>query len=134
MLPTIPGLTDTRRCHCLEARRRARAITRLYEEALRPVGLRATQFSVLAALAQIGSSPLTPLAELLGAEISTLTRSVDLLSRRGLLADVASADRRQRAVRLTREGASLLQTALPLWRGVQDGLDSERSTGDARGE
>lgn len=128
MTLTIPGLADTQGCHCLAARRRARAVTRLYEDALRPAGLRATQFSVLAALAQLGSSPLTPLAELLGVELSTLTRSVDLLSRRGFLAEAETADRRQRSVRVTDEGAALLEQALPLWRGVQESLDMDRST------
>ncbi|MFB9807040.1 hypothetical protein ACFFQF_18180 [Haladaptatus pallidirubidus] len=47
----------TKDCHCLAARRRAREITRLYEEKLRPHGLRATQFSVLAALALKGPTP-----------------------------------------------------------------------------
>lgn len=128
MVLTIPGLADTQACHCLEARRRARAITRLYEEALRPVGLRATQFSVLAALAQAGPIPLTPLADFLGVDLSTLTRSADVLSQRGLLAQAETADLRQRALRVTREGAALLERALPLWRNVQKKLDQERST------
>lgn len=127
MALTIPGLADTQRCFCLEARRRARAVTRRYEEALRPLGLRATQFSVLAALAQMGPSPLTPLADLLGVEVSTLNRSVDLLSQRGFLAEAQTTDRRQRSVRVTDEGAALLEQALPLWRQVQDGLDIEGS-------
>lgn len=128
MALTIPGLADTQACHCLEARRRARAITRLYEEALRPVGLRATQFSVLAALAQAGPIPLTPLADFLGVDLSTLTRSADVLSQRGLLAQAETADLRQRALRVTQEGAALLEQALPLWRNVQEKLDQERST------
>ncbi|MBX3143379.1 MAG: MarR family transcriptional regulator [Trueperaceae bacterium] len=125
---TIPGLADTQACHCLEARRRARAITWLYEEALRPVGLRATQFSVLAALAQSGPIPLTPLADFLGVDLSTLTRSADVLSQRGLLAQAETDDLRQRALRVTREGTALLEQALPLWRNVQEKLDQERST------
>ncbi|HET8984262.1 MAG TPA: hypothetical protein VFN03_00760, partial [Trueperaceae bacterium] len=66
-MPAISAaLAATRDCHCLAARRRARAITRQYEDALRPVGLRATQFTVLAALAQMGSKTIGPLADFLG--------------------------------------------------------------------
>ncbi|WP_197075806.1 MarR family winged helix-turn-helix transcriptional regulator [Halostagnicola sp. A56] len=70
-------LSATRSCHCLDARRRARAITRRYDERLRPHGLQSTQFSVLAALALTGPTPLGELADLLGLERTTLTRSAN---------------------------------------------------------
>ncbi len=59
-------LSLLRDCHCLAARQQARVITRLFEEKLRPHGLRATQFSVLAALALKGPTRVTELAETLG--------------------------------------------------------------------
>lgn len=120
----IQGLAETQSCHCLAARRHARAVTRRYEEGLRPVGLRATQFSVLAALAQMGSSTLTPLADLLGVERTTLTRSAQLLTERGLLEESQTEDRRQRGMRLTRAGYELLERAMPLWRDVQASFDA----------
>lgn len=134
MSAEISGLAETQDCHCLAARKRAREVTRAYEDALRPVGLRATQFSVLAALAQLGSSPLTPLADLLGVERTTLTRSADLLVKRGLLREVQGDDRRLRRLRVTAEGASLLECALPLWRAVQRRIDEgedDRERADA---
>lgn len=117
-------LAQTRACHCLAARRRARAITRLYDEALRPVGLRATQFSLLAALAQMRESTLTPLAEFLGLDRTTLTRNAEVLLGRGWLAARSTADRRQRALVVTAEGAAVLERALPLWHEVQLRLDA----------
>jgi len=115
----IEGLAETRDCLCLAARREARTITRLYEEALRPVGLKATQFSVLAALAQMGTSTVTPLADFLGVERTTLTRSTRLLEERGLLTSVATEDQRERGLKVTPSGMELLAAALPLWRRVQ---------------
>ena len=126
---SIPGLEETQRCLCLAARRHARAVTRRFEDELRTVGLRATQFSVLAALAQMGESTVTPLADLLGVERTTLTRSVDLLLDRGLLEELATADRRQRALRLTQAGHTLLARAVPVWRRVQASLEAEAASG-----
>jgi len=70
-------------CHCLAARRRARAVTRHFEAALRRHGLRATQFSILAALALGGAMKMGALARRLGLERTTLTRSAALLERDG---------------------------------------------------
>ena len=70
-------------CHCLAARRRARAVTRHFEAALRRHGLRATQFSILAALALGGPMKMGALARRLGLERTTLTRSAALLERDG---------------------------------------------------
>ena len=67
-------LSACRACHCLAARQHARAITRLFEEKLRPHGLRATQFSVLAALALKGPTPVRELAEFLGLDPHTVAR------------------------------------------------------------
>jgi DNA-binding MarR family transcriptional regulator len=88
-------------CHCLAARRRARAITRHFETALRRHGLRATQFSTLAALALARPMPMGELAELLGLERTTLTRSATLLERNGWVRTDRSADGRERPLRLT---------------------------------
>ncbi|MGH6945377.1 MAG: MarR family winged helix-turn-helix transcriptional regulator, partial [Geminicoccaceae bacterium] len=80
MDPTV-DLSVCARCHCLAARRSARAITRIFDDHLRPHGLRATQLSVLVALALGGPSPIGELAEVLGLERTSLTRSAAVLER-----------------------------------------------------
>ena len=116
-------ISDTRGCHCLAARRRARAITRLYEEQLRPFGLKATQFSVLAALAQVKSNTVGALAEFLGVERTTLTRSTQLLEGHGWISSAKTDDGRERLLRLTPSGRERLQLALPAWGQVQRRLN-----------
>lgn len=113
-------LRETRGCHCLAARRTAREITRLYEEKLRPHGLRATQFSILAALAQTGPKPIGELADLLGLERTSLTRSASVLERDGWLESLESDDARLRPLRLTERGRRKLREALPAWKEAQD--------------
>ena len=120
-------LSATRRCHCLAARRKARAITRLYEEKLRPHGLRATQFSILAALALKGPTPIGELAEVLGLERTTLTRSATRLEDRAWVESAGTEDdARQRLLRLAPAGRRKLEEAFPAWKKAQDRIDRRR--------
>ena len=113
-------LSLTRGCRCLAARREARAITRLFEAKLRPHGLRATQFSVLATLALKGPTPVRELADFLGLERTTLTRVGALLERNGWIDTAPSEDARERPFRLTGAGRRKLEEAFPAWQEAQD--------------
>lgn len=105
-------------CLCFRSRRTARAITRAYDEALRPTGLQATQVTLMnaVALGPDGALPMGQLADILALEISTLTRNLRSLETAGLV-DVgrSETDRRVRVVRLTETGKSRLAGALPYW-------------------
>jgi DNA-binding MarR family transcriptional regulator len=120
-----PDLSLCTQCHCLAARRRAREITRHFEAGLRPHGLRATQFSILAALALAGTLPMGELAELLGLERTTLTRAATLLERNRWLRAEPSPDGRERPLRLTPSGRRKLEAAYPAWRAAQDSVAPE---------
>jgi len=113
-------LSLCRQCRCLAARRTARAITRHFEVELRRHGLRATQFSILAALAVAGAMPMGDLAGLLGLERTTLTRSATLLERNGWVRANRSEDGRERPLRLTASGRRKLEAAYPSWKAAQD--------------
>ena len=116
-------LSACKSCHCLAARRHARAITRLFEEKLRPHGLRATQFSVLAALALKGPTPVKKLAEALGLERTTLTRVGAVLERNGWVSIARAENARERPLRLTLAGRRKLERAFPAWREAQELVD-----------
>jgi DNA-binding MarR family transcriptional regulator len=106
-------------CHCLAARRLARELTRAYDARLRPHGLRATQFSVLVALAATGGAPMNRLADALGMERTTLTRSVAILERRGWVRSGSASDARERRLQLTPAGRRKLEAAYPAWKSAQ---------------
>lgn len=118
-------LSATRNCHCLAARKRARETTRLYEEQLRPHGLRATQFSILAALALKGPTPLGELADLLGLERTSLTRSANRLEDEGWVAEAESEDARVRRPKPTPAGREKVESAYPAWKEAQDEVDEQ---------
>ncbi|MCM8747761.1 MarR family transcriptional regulator [Thermomicrobiaceae bacterium CFH 74404] len=123
-------LTATQECYCLAARRYARALTRLYEQKLRPHGLRATQFSILAALALKGPTPITELASFLVLDRTTLSRSAALLQRRGWVEIAPAEDARERPLRLTPAGRRKLEEAFLAWKEAQDLVSAGRANSD----
>ncbi len=126
-------LEIARSCAVLNLRRAARAVTRRYEEEMRPLGLKATQFSLLVAAALRGPINVSQLAELMVMDRTTLTRNLKPLQKHGLLQVIPGRDRRTRAVTLTEAGEKVLEQALPLWERAQhtvvEGLGQERFAG-----
>jgi DNA-binding MarR family transcriptional regulator len=115
---------------CAGFRRASRALTKLYDQALRPTGLRATQFTVLQALELAGEVSQGELGEILAMDSTTLTRTLMILSRRGWIVRHAGQDRRERRLRLAPAGQHQLKRALDHWEKVQRRL--RRRLGDAR--
>jgi DNA-binding MarR family transcriptional regulator len=99
----------------------ARAVTRTYDRALRPSGLRSTQFTILVAASVSGGIPLHRLANILGLERTTLTRNLAAIEREGLI-QVARVDGRTRNVLISPSGTARLKQALLLWDKVQQTL------------
>ena len=64
---------------CAGFRRTARALTQYYEEALRPLGLRGTQFTILQALSLAGEVTQGRLGEMLAMDSTSLTRTVAIM-------------------------------------------------------
>jgi len=106
-------------CVCFALRRTTRAVTQLYDTALRSHGLRVTQLPILVAAALAGALPLAPLAEKLGMERTTLLRNVRPLVRRGLLEVDTPLGSRRTEVRPTAAGRALLARAYPAWKRAQ---------------
>ena len=100
----------------------ARAVTRLYDEVLRSVGLRATQLAVLVAAANESVVSITELAKFMGMDRSTLTRNLTPLEREGLIRVGNEGWRRSRTVAITQKGRSRLRAALPFWEKAQETL------------
>ena len=106
----------------------ARAVTQLYDDLLRPSGLRVTQFSILAAIARMGDANLRRLEVALAIDQTTLTRSLNLLEREGVIERASHPDGRVKAMRLTSRGRRALEAARPLWAQAQDKVLRELGT------
>ena len=107
---------------CGSFRRASRALTQVYERALRPLGLRATQFTVLQALSLAGEVTQNQLGEILAIDSTTLTRTLQIMKREGWIAERRGNDRRERRLRLAKAGETQFKRALPAWEKVQSRL------------
>ena len=112
-------------CACLKVRTAARAVTRLYDDAYRPIGLRATQLSVLVAVAFSQAVSIAALSRLLGMDRSTLTRNLRPLEGQGLVALGPEGHHRSRTLTITAKGDQLVRKALPIWEKTQEKLREE---------
>jgi len=108
-----------RRCVCFNLRKAARAMTQLYDDTLRPSGLRDTQFSLLTVIGAFGKLSITQLAEEAVMDRTTLTRNLDLLERDGLVRIQVGEDARVREVELTPTAHKKLAAAFPYWEKAQ---------------
>lgn len=108
-------------CACYNLRRAARAVTLLFDAHFEELGLKTTQYTVLAVLAHRTDDPptVTELARALVLEQSSLSRNLAVLERLGLVRLVAGEDRRERAVLLTRAGRTAVADGYPVWKRAQ---------------
>src|SRR5438067_5497680 len=109
-------------CACGRLRRASRALTQLYDDAMAPSGLRVTQYSLLSVLAQNGALRITELAARQLLDRTALSRNLDPLIERGLVAVTAGHDARTREVALTAKGANMLKRAQIYWKRAQDNV------------
>jgi DNA-binding MarR family transcriptional regulator len=110
-------------CLAFRVRRVSRVLTRLYDEALRPLGIQATQLTLLNAVTLCdeasdgGGAAMSHLAEVLAMDLTTLSRNLRPLEKSRLIQiSQLPTDRRVRVARVTRSGQRLIENALPLWR------------------
>jgi DNA-binding MarR family transcriptional regulator len=114
-LPSLP-------CLCANFRRAARALTQRYDEALRPLGITITQFTILQALSLTGKVSQGRLGEILVMDSTTLTRTLAIMSKHGWIASQAGADRRERRLGMSAAGKLIFNRALPHWQRAQSDL------------
>ena len=110
-------------CYCATLRQAARAVTALYEEALGDSSLSATQYTVLQVLDSAPNLTTTDLAEAIGIDQTTATRTLALIRRSGLAIDTVGEDRRQRHWALTSKGQSELKKLQPRWEAAQESFE-----------
>jgi DNA-binding MarR family transcriptional regulator len=108
-----------RSCLAVRVRMLNRVITNLYDEALRPLGLKVSQLNILVVTAKLGTARPAEVCDLLLLDPSTLSRNVERMQAHGWLETVADSDRRAQPFRITFAGRALLKRAVPLWEQAQ---------------
>jgi DNA-binding MarR family transcriptional regulator len=116
--------SDLNHCACLALRQAARRVTQLYDQHLAGIGLRVTQFSMLAKLARSGPFSIQDFAAAMVMDRTTLTRNLKPLERDGLVATrVDPKDRRGRLVTVTPAGRARLDQAVAAWGEAQTAFE-----------
>ena len=95
-------------------------VTQLYDDRMRPAGLRATQFALLVHTYAMGQVALTKLAEVMVTDRTTMARNLEPLKNAGLIEVGDGKDRRTRIVKITKAGREKLTEAYPIWKKTQD--------------
>ena len=121
-----PACRICRACARPSAGRRALAV----DDAVRPLGLKTTQFTILQALSLTGEVSRGRLGEILALDSTTLTRTLAIMKRRKWVAMRHGRDGRERLISLSTAGRRQLELASPAWQAVQDRLRSQ--LGDER--
>lgn len=106
-------------CYGTQLRRSARALTRLYDEALKADGILLTQFSLLRALDRLGSATFHELAEEVALDKTTISRNVKVLDAAGWVEFEPTEDLREKRILLSAAGSEKLKAATANWRVAQ---------------
>lgn len=120
-LPDIAEIAESTSQSCISTRVRqlSRIVTRIYDDALRPLGITASQFTLLTQLAQQDGITAVEIGHTLDIEKSTLSRNLKRLLALGHITMDPPAGRRGRGLHLTPKGESVISKAYPVWRDAQ---------------
>src|SRR5258708_26346951 len=119
--PSHDQIIDTiaRTCVAVRLRLLNRVVTNIYDDALRPLGLKASQLNILIVTAKLGLARPATVCEILQLDTSTLSRNVERMRARGWLEVVPDEDARTQPFRLTPQGRRLIEKAVPAWEEPQ---------------
>ena len=116
-------------CFGHRSRKAARAVTRAFNQRLKPFGLNISQYVLLGVIARGEHRSIAAMAEEVGVEPSALVRNLRLLEARGLVASEGGRGRSGRQLAVTPQGADLIEQTIPAWRRAQADL-AARLDGD----
>src|SRR5213592_1928159 len=108
-----------RNCIAVRLRLLNRVVTNLYDDALRPLGIKVSQLNILVVTAKLGLAQPAKVCDILQLDTSTLSRNVERMRAKGWLEVVPEEDARTQPFRLTAQGSRLLEKAVPAWEQAQ---------------
>src|SRR5881628_3040523 len=111
--------TIAKTCIAVRLRLLNRVVTSLYDDALRPLGLKVSQLNILVMTARLGLARPAQVCEMLQLDASTLSRNVKPMQAHGWLEVVPEEDARSQPFRLTAQGKRLIEKAIPAWEEAQ---------------
>ena len=107
-------------CLAVRVRMLNRAITGLYDDALRPLAVKVSQINILVVVAKLGVAQPGRICDILHMDASTVSRNAERMIARGWLEVVPDDDARLQPLRITNEGMALIRRAAPGWGLARD--------------
>ena len=117
MSSSIDAVAQT--CIAVRLRLLNRVVTNLYDEALRPLGLKVSRLNILIVTAKLDLARPSQVCDILQLDASTLSRNIERMRAHGWLEVVPEEDARAQPFRLTHQGKRLIETAVPAWEEAQ---------------
>jgi DNA-binding MarR family transcriptional regulator len=109
-----------RECVMTRWRTANRVLAAVYDEELRPFGLKSSQHSLLVAVTKAGPVRRIELGRLLSLDPSTLTRNLAVMLKHGWIEEVPDdGDQRGAPIQTTAIGRKLLERSAPAWHRAQ---------------
>jgi DNA-binding MarR family transcriptional regulator len=112
-------------CYCATLRQAARSVTTLYETVLADSGMHLTQYTALQVLSGAPNITTTELADAIGIDQTTATRTLALIKKNRLIANAPGSDRRERRWVLTPAGETMLRKLQPAWEAAQQAFEKQ---------
>ena len=106
-------------CVCANLRKTSRLISQIYDEFLKPSGLKATQSALLMTVKSVGRATVSKLAKWTIMDRTTVTRNLKLLEKKGLVKIESGEDKREKVVTITDTGIDALLSGIPFWEEAQ---------------
>jgi len=115
------GQIETMAQACIAVRMRLlnRVVTNIYDDALRPLGIKVSQMNILVAAAKLGTARPAVVCDFLQLDTSTLSRNVERMVANGWLEIVPDDDGRTQPFRVSTKGKRLIEQAFPAWQKAQ---------------
>jgi DNA-binding MarR family transcriptional regulator len=106
-------------CIAVRVRLLNRVVTKIFDDALRPLGVKVSQLNILVAAWKLDVAQPQRVCEILHLDPSTLSRNVERMRASGWLEVVPGDDARQQPFHITSQGKTLLSKAVPAWEKAQ---------------
>lgn len=118
----LKDLAECGQCTCFNLRKASRIVTQYFDDSMRSIGLRGTQFTLLANAFAYSPITVTRMSEIMIVDRTTLGRNLLPMEKSGLIKVESGDDRRTRIVKITDVGKRKLTEAYPLWKETQENI------------
>jgi DNA-binding MarR family transcriptional regulator len=107
-------------CLLMRTRLISRVVTGIYDEELRPLGIKSPQLVLLVVISKIEPATRAEIGRYHHQDRSTLTRNLKVMLSEGWVEEIQGEVRgRSRPIVLTKAGKDLLRNSAPAWRVAQ---------------